>query len=291
MCQEDLTGTEKELRIESMVQPIGLPRFDSMAGNRAPSNRHGSACPLSHSRIDVVLNGGYDNSKLENDSYENAALDRTNGFAYGNWSEYNSRNYNVGGNATLRLIENDSTNLSVMVGAEAQKFESDGFGYNLRDSEGPAYASQALRDSLFGLQDSLYDAVSTVTNAYPIQYRTDGFASTFARMNYNVNDRYFFQATARVDGSSRFGENNRFGFFPSASVGWVASDEDWFNSETISFLKVRTSWAKQATPILTVSADLRCTSSCQGATLRGRYDCVQRKSRQPRPAMGNRAHH
>jgi len=240
----NLTGTERNYELNRWYNPLA---YQDLIQWRETERRQITTAQLvlsPHSRIDVVLNGGYDNSKLENDSYENAALDRTNGFAYGNWSEYHSRNYNVGGNATLRLIENDSTNLSVMVGAEAQKFESDGFGYNLRDSEGPAYASQALRDSLFGLQDSLYDAVSTVTNAYPIQYRTDGFASTFARLNYNVNDRYFFQATARVDGSSRFGENNRFGFFPSASVGWVASDEDWFNSETISFLKVRTSWGK-----------------------------------------------
>ena len=38
-----------------------------------------------------------------------------------------------------------------------------------------------------------------MTNAYLNQYRTDGFASTFARVNYNLKDRYFFQATARVD--------------------------------------------------------------------------------------------
>ena len=164
------------------------------------------------------MNSGYDNSKLENDSYENSALDRTNGFAYGNWSEYNARNYNVGANATFRAIDRDTTSLAILVGAEAQKFESDGFGFNLRDSQGPAYAMPALRDSLFGLHDSLYDAVSTVTNAYVNQYRTDGFASTFARVNYNLKDRYFFQATARVDGSSRFGQNNRFGFFPSAAA-------------------------------------------------------------------------
>ncbi|MEC8360809.1 MAG: hypothetical protein VX002_00790, partial [Bacteroidota bacterium] len=197
-----------------------------------------------HKRLDIVLNGGYDNSKLENDSYENSALDRTNGFAYGNWSEYNARNYNVGANATFRAIDRDTTSLAILVGAEAQKFESDGFGFNLRDSQGPAYAMPALRDSLFGLHDSLYDAVSTVTNAYVNQYRTDGFASTFARVNYNLKDRYFFQATARVDGSSRFGQNNRFGFFPSAAAGWVISDEPSFKSETISFLKFRTSWGR-----------------------------------------------
>lgn len=240
----NLAGTERNYELNRWYNPLA---YQDLIQWRETERRQIATAQIvvsPHRKLDIVLNGGYDNSKLENDSYENSALDRTNGFAYGNWSEYNSRNYNVGANATLRILEGDSTNLSVMVGAEAQKFESDGFGFNLRDSEGPAYAIQALRDSLFGLNDSLHDAVSTVTNAYPIQYRTDGFASTFARLNYSLNDRYFFQATARVDGSSRFGDNNRFGFFPSASVGWVASDEEWFRSETISFLKVRTSWGR-----------------------------------------------
>ena len=197
-------------------------------------------------RLDIVLNGGYDNSKLESDSYEDSYLDQTNGFAYGNWSEYNARNYNVGANATMRLIDNDSTALSILVGAEAQKFENDGYGFNLRDTDGPTYTAEALRDTLFGLHDSLYvvDSIQTVTNAYINQYRTEGFASSFARLNYTFKDRYFFQATARVDGSSKFGANYRFGFFPSASAGWVISDEPGFYSERISFLKLRTSWGR-----------------------------------------------
>ena len=59
-----------------------------------------------------------------------------------------------------------------------------------------------------------------------------------------LKDRYFFQATARVDASSKFGRNNRYGFFPSASLGWVMSDEPWFNMPRLSFLKVRTSWGR-----------------------------------------------
>ena len=239
-----LVSTERNYELNRWFNPMAYQDFVQWRETERRQIATGQIIVTPHERLDIVMNGGYDNSKLENDSYENSALDRTNGFAYGNWSEYNARNYNVGANATFRAIDRDTTSLAILVGAEAQKFESDGFGFNLRDSQGPAYAMPALRDSLFGLHDSLYDAVSTVTNAYVNQYRTDGFASTFARVNYNLKDRYFFQATARVDGSSRFGQNNRFGFFPSAAAGWVISDEPSFKSETISFLKFRTSWGR-----------------------------------------------
>ena len=239
-----LVSTERNYELNRWFNPMAYQDLVEWRETERRQIATGQIVITPHKRLDIVMNGGYDNSKLENDSYENSALDRTNGFAYGNWSEYNARNYNVGANATFRAIDTDTTSLAILVGAEAQKFESDGFGFNLRDSDGPAYAMPALRDSLFGLHDSLYDAVSTVTNAYVNQFRTDGFASTFARVNYSVKDRYFFQATARVDGSSRFGQNNRFGFFPSAAAGWVISDEPSFNSETISFLKFRTSWGR-----------------------------------------------
>ena len=239
-----LVSTERNYELNRWFNPMAYQDLVQWRETERRQIATGQIVITPHQRLDIVMNGGYDNSKLENDSYENSALDRTNGFAYGNWSEYNARNYNVGANATFRAIDTDTTSLAILVGAEAQKFESDGFGFNLRDSDGPAYAMPALRDSLFGLHDSLYDAVSTVTNAYVNQYRTDGFASTFARINYSLKDRYFFQATARVDGSSRFGQNNRFGFFPSAAAGWVISDEPSFNSETISFLKFRTSWGR-----------------------------------------------
>ena len=239
-----LVSTERNYELNRWFNPMAYQDLVQWRETERRQIATGQIVITPHQRLDIVMNGGYDNSKLENDSYENSALDRTNGFAYGNWSEYNARNYNVGANATFRAIDTDTTSLAILVGAEAQKFESDGFGFNLRDSDGPAYAMPTLRDSLFGLHDSLYDAVSTVTNAYVNQYRTDGFASTFARVNYSLKDRYFFQATARVDGSSRFGQNNRFGFFPSAAAGWVISDEPSFNSEIISFLKLRTSWGR-----------------------------------------------
>jgi TonB-linked SusC/RagA family outer membrane protein len=67
--------------------------------------------------------------------------------------------------------------------------------------------------------------------------------SYLGRVNYSYLDRYLLTATLRVDGSSRFGENNRYGYFPSAALGWRVSDEPFLSDvETLSNLKLRASW-------------------------------------------------
>ncbi len=62
------------------------------------------------------------------------------------------------------------------------------------------------------------------------------------RVNYNFSEKYLFSAQMRVDGSSSFGPNNKYGYFPSVSLGWIVSDEDFFNSSAINYLKIRGSW-------------------------------------------------
>ncbi|MGK9119341.1 SusC/RagA family TonB-linked outer membrane protein [Olivibacter jilunii] len=67
--------------------------------------------------------------------------------------------------------------------------------------------------------------------------------SYLGRVNYNYKNRYFLSAVLRRDGSSRFGANNRFGYFPSVSAGWVISDEQFFESvKAINNLKLRASY-------------------------------------------------
>lgn len=67
--------------------------------------------------------------------------------------------------------------------------------------------------------------------------------SFFGRVNYNFKDKYLVTVNARVDGSSKFGENNKYGFFPSAAFAWRASEEDFFQGmESLSNLKVRLGW-------------------------------------------------
>jgi len=66
--------------------------------------------------------------------------------------------------------------------------------------------------------------------------------SVFARLNYNYDEKYLLTLTVRRDGSSKFGENNRYGLFPSVSVGWVASRESFWPKTAVNFFKLRTSY-------------------------------------------------
>ena len=67
--------------------------------------------------------------------------------------------------------------------------------------------------------------------------------SYLARVNYNYQSKYFLSGTIRRDGSSRFGENNKWGYFPSVSSGWMVSDEGFMSKiKTISLLKLRASY-------------------------------------------------
>ena len=70
-------------------------------------------------------------------------------------------------------------------------------------------------------------------------------ASFFGRVNYNFNDRYLVQATVRWDGSSKFGADSRWGFFPSVAVGWRISQEEFFPKDSfVDNLKLRASWGQ-----------------------------------------------
>jgi TonB-dependent starch-binding outer membrane protein SusC len=68
-------------------------------------------------------------------------------------------------------------------------------------------------------------------------------AGIFGRVNYDFSDKYLFSVTARYDGSSRFGANNQWGFFPGVSAAWDISQENFLKTQTyISLLKLRASY-------------------------------------------------
>lgn len=66
--------------------------------------------------------------------------------------------------------------------------------------------------------------------------------SYFLRGAYTYRDKYLVTLTGRVDGSSRFGENNKYGFFPSVGLGWIVSNESFMDVAPITNLKLRTSF-------------------------------------------------
>jgi TonB-linked outer membrane protein, SusC/RagA family len=70
-------------------------------------------------------------------------------------------------------------------------------------------------------------------------------ASFFGRLNYNYAERYLFTGTVRADGSSKFGSNNKYGIFPSASAAWRINQEDWMKDvKSISNLKLRVGYGQ-----------------------------------------------
>ncbi|MFZ5941012.1 MAG: SusC/RagA family TonB-linked outer membrane protein [Bacteroidota bacterium] len=68
--------------------------------------------------------------------------------------------------------------------------------------------------------------------------------SYIGRMNYNIRDRYLFTVSFRADGSTKFGANHKWGYFPSAAFAWNVHNESFFNSGTINSLKIRISYGQ-----------------------------------------------
>ena len=87
-----------------------------------------------------------------------------------------------------------------------------------------------LRGESFGNEQFRYVGNAAKITSYDGGATDARLASFFARANYSLLERYLATAGVRLDGSSRFGLNNRYGSFPSASIGWVASKEPWLQS-------------------------------------------------------------
>lgn len=111
-----------------------------------------------------------------------------------------------------------------------------------------------------GVTASGFNTNLSQTNRIPIRYTTImqnalnqdpvfGFAdptaelqSYFTRGTFNYMDRYLLTATFRVDGSSKFGENNKYGYFPAVGAKWVLSKENFLSGSGFNDLSLRASW-------------------------------------------------
>lgn len=165
------------------------------------------------------------------------------------WEGYNQRGFYIHPRATLAenfnnrsywLIENTlsyskklgSHYLSAVLGQTAQQNNE-----NYISANGNGYLNEALQ----------------VINASDVSLRTAGgsgssssLSSYFGRIDYSFKDRYLVSASLRRDGSSNFGPNNKWGYFPAASAGWRISDEPFMSSlkNVFSDVKIRASWGQ-----------------------------------------------
>ncbi len=108
------------------------------------------------------------------------------------------------------------------------------------------YSSQEYKwDRLRGFSDTFADDEITYVGSGTNKTTDTGvtawsLASALGRVNYNYKGKYLLSAAFRRDGSSRFGEDNRWGTFPSVSLGWILSEEEFMkNFPAVSFMKIR----------------------------------------------------
>ncbi|MFL5743090.1 MAG: SusC/RagA family TonB-linked outer membrane protein [Niastella sp.] len=119
-------------------------------------------------------------------------------------------------------------------------------GHALGILVGNSIQSNSLRtDSLSGsgFPNNSFKSIASAANRSASQKFTKGnLVSFFSRVDYNYSGKYFLEASIRADGSSRFGENNRFGYFPAVGVAWRLHEEDFLKGVSwLSELKLRAS--------------------------------------------------
>ena len=125
---------------------------------------------------------------------------------------------------------NPSNSFNVLLGYEMQKFRN-----------------ESVNSYAFGFPESRtgYHDIGSAENP---QTTSNGetewsIRSYFGRVNYSLMSRYLFTLTGRVDGSSKFSEGNKYGFFPSAAFAWRVIEEDFMKTSTLfSDLKFRASY-------------------------------------------------
>ncbi len=149
------------------------------------------------------------------------------------------------GRATINSRRNfnwQSSNYLTYRKTFAQKHSLEGLlGAEWLGAQIDAYAVDArgFSDDFYGTNNLGVATQSLIPTSDKFGYNTNSY---FSRFNYNFKQKYYLTATTRVDGSSRFGENNKYALFPSAAIAWVLSEEDFLKSrEWISFLKLRLS--------------------------------------------------
>jgi TonB-dependent starch-binding outer membrane protein SusC len=147
---------------------------------------------------------------------------------YGYDRTVTSKNYSTNNYLTYNLITDIGLDAEIVAGMSMQEHFID-------------FSSIAAR-SFPNDQFKRIASASEITSA-----STSGtgrsFSSYFSRANLKILDKYLLTLSGRYDGSSRFGADNRFGFFPAVSAGWIITNEDFLaDNSTLSFLKLRTSY-------------------------------------------------
>ncbi|NNJ88264.1 MAG: TonB-dependent receptor, partial [Eudoraea sp.] len=223
------------------------------------------------------INVGYDKSEGENTSALSGNLlnfDGVTGIGLGFYNTLLRENHLL--EATLNFKKDfGNSNIDALVGYSFQDFNVSG-----RNSQGRGFGTSDLNQMGSDLRETVNNAGRTIDGQFQQYYygentsglivnrlqpivvagedvgfgfnklvramtadtfnNTDELQSFFARVNYSLSNKYLFTATVRADGSSRFGPENQYGYFPSGAFAWKLNEEG-FVGDNVSTLKLRLS--------------------------------------------------
>jgi TonB-linked SusC/RagA family outer membrane protein len=171
---------------------------------------------------------GFDLATQSEEQWFGAKTVRNSGLPLGGITNLNQVVENFSGSAFLNFNKTfDASTIDIAAGTEYQQSRTKTSTTSAQD-----LPSDAFRLAVAAAKPTLVTATQ----------QDFTFLSYFARANYKFSEWFLVSGSARIDGSSRFGANNRYGFFPAGSVGVVLSELDFLkDNEVLSFLKVRAS--------------------------------------------------
>jgi len=178
--------------------------------------------------LSLKTNFAVDKGNESRKYYQSGLVTSTVGQATATASSNDNGSYTGEANLVYSKTFATDHNIEVLGGYSVQKYS----GYN-----------STLTGLGFPDDNIPYLTAATSLSAGNSNYSAYSLLSSIARVNYNFKGRYLLQGAVRRDGSSRFGDNEKYGTFPSVSAGWVVSDESFMkNIKSVDLLKIRASY-------------------------------------------------
>lgn len=164
--------------------------------------------------------------------------------------------------------------LNVLFGTTAQQFNA-----NDLTSQGSGFPSDATKTDNLSLGDpTRFIATSSRSRNSLLSY--------LGRVNYNIAEKYLLTGSLRIDGSSRFGENNKYGVFPSFAFAWRLENEEFIkNAEYITALKLRSSWGQTGNQAIDNYQSLTTYTTGQKAVIGSQQVSTTTPNRVPNPNL------
>jgi TonB-linked SusC/RagA family outer membrane protein len=207
-----------------------LPRFDATTAKFVGAL---SGTYKFNDKFNLRAQVSIDYNDVTEDQYESSQtaiggyLESVGGQGYGVFSASTLTNINTFATLSYANTINDKHSINAFVGTEMLR----SFGI-----------SGNVQGRLFPSDDFTYITSAGIVDQGSSGKGQNGLLSFMAEVKYDYDDRILATLSFRTDGSSRFGPNHRFAYFPAASVAWRVSSEDFWNVRAINDLKVRASF-------------------------------------------------